>query len=87
MSTILIVEDNDKNMKLVRDVLQAKGYTTIDFAIGASWDSWTAELFLANLTDERAQLGRYQQCGSCYERNYVITNTPRTFGFRLGSKF
>ena len=26
MSTILIVEDNDKNMKLARDVLQAKGY-------------------------------------------------------------
>jgi len=30
MSTILIVEDNDKNMKLVRDVLQAKGYTTVE---------------------------------------------------------
>jgi iron complex outermembrane recepter protein len=64
-----------------------KGFTTIDFALGASWDSWTAEVYLNNLTDERAQLGRYQQCGSCYERNYVITNTPRTFGVRLGSKF
>jgi two-component system cell cycle response regulator DivK len=30
MSTILIVEDNDKNMKLVRDVLQAKGYATVE---------------------------------------------------------
>jgi two-component system, cell cycle response regulator DivK len=30
MSTILIVEDNDKNMKLVRDVLQAKGFTTLE---------------------------------------------------------
>jgi CheY-like chemotaxis protein len=28
MSTVLIVEDNDKNMKLARDVLQAKGYQT-----------------------------------------------------------
>ncbi len=27
---ILIVEDNDKNMKLFRDVLQAKGYRTIE---------------------------------------------------------
>ncbi|MET0344723.1 MAG: response regulator [Casimicrobiaceae bacterium] len=34
MSTILIVEDNDKNMKLVRDVLQAKGYTTVEAATG-----------------------------------------------------
>ena len=29
MSTILIVEDNDKNMKLVRDVLQVKGYRVL----------------------------------------------------------
>jgi len=27
---ILIVEDNEKNMKLVRDVLQAKGYATAE---------------------------------------------------------
>ncbi len=30
MSLILIIEDNDKNLKLVRDVLQVKGYATID---------------------------------------------------------
>jgi len=30
MATILIVEDNDKNMKLVRDVLQVKGYATLE---------------------------------------------------------
>ena len=29
MSTVLIIEDNDKNMKLARDVLQAKGYQTL----------------------------------------------------------
>ena len=27
---ILIVEDNEKNLKLVRDVLQVKGYQTLD---------------------------------------------------------
>jgi len=30
MSLILIVEDNEKNMKLVRDVLQVKGYQTLE---------------------------------------------------------
>jgi len=30
VSLILIVEDNEKNMKLVRDVLQVKGYATIE---------------------------------------------------------
>jgi two-component system cell cycle response regulator DivK len=30
MSLILIVEDNEKNLKLVRDVLQVKGYATLE---------------------------------------------------------
>jgi len=34
MTTILIVEDNDKNMKLARDVLQAKGYATLEAVTG-----------------------------------------------------
>ena len=31
---ILVVEDNEKNMKLVRDVLLAKGYRTLEAATG-----------------------------------------------------
>ena len=34
MSVILIVEDNEKNMKLVRDVLQFKGYQTVEAVNG-----------------------------------------------------
>jgi len=34
MSTILIVEDNEKNMKLARDVLRAKGYDTVEALTG-----------------------------------------------------
>ncbi len=34
MSLILIVEDNEKNLKLVRDVLQAKGHETIEAGNG-----------------------------------------------------
>jgi two-component system cell cycle response regulator DivK len=30
MSLILIVEDNERNLKLVRDVLQVKGFNTIE---------------------------------------------------------
>jgi two-component system, cell cycle response regulator DivK len=30
MSLILIVEDNERNLKLVRDVLQVKGFKTIE---------------------------------------------------------
>ncbi len=45
MNTILIVEDNAKNLKLVRDVLQARGYATLE--------AETAEAGLA-LARERA---------------------------------
>jgi two-component system, cell cycle response regulator DivK len=31
---VLVVEDNDKNMKLFRDVLQAKGYETLEAVTG-----------------------------------------------------
>ena len=34
MKTILIVEDNEKNMKLVRDILRHQGHNTIEAASG-----------------------------------------------------
>ena len=34
MKTILIVEDNEKNMKLARDILRAKGYSTLEAVNG-----------------------------------------------------
>ena len=34
MKVVLIVEDNDKNMKLARDILQAKGYATLEAISG-----------------------------------------------------
>ncbi|NML45034.1 response regulator [Ramlibacter sp. G-1-2-2] len=35
MNSILIVEDNDRNMKLFRDLLQFAGYRTIEASTGA----------------------------------------------------
>jgi two-component system, cell cycle response regulator DivK len=34
MSTILIVEDNEKNLKLVRDILRHKGHQTLEAMTG-----------------------------------------------------
>ena len=34
MSTILIVEDNERNMKLVRDILQHHGHTVVEAVTG-----------------------------------------------------
>src|SRR5262245_59492857 len=48
MSLILIVEDNEKNLKLVRDVLQGKGYETLV--------AGTAEAGIAIARDRRPDL-------------------------------
>jgi two-component system cell cycle response regulator DivK len=40
---VLVVEDNDKNMKLFRDVLQAKGYRTLEATTGVQAVELTAE--------------------------------------------
>ena len=40
---ILVVEDNDKNMKLVRDVLVATGYRTLEAATGGQAVALAAE--------------------------------------------
>jgi two-component system cell cycle response regulator DivK len=40
---ILIVEDNEKNLKLVRDVLQFRGYRTLDAVTGETGISLATE--------------------------------------------
>jgi outer membrane receptor protein involved in Fe transport len=62
-------------------------YTTADFALGIQWTRFSAELYLENAFDERAQLTRGQECGQCFQRPYIVTNTPRTIGIRLGTQF
>ena len=48
MSLILIVEDNERNLKLVRDVLQVKGFTTIE--------AGTAEIGIELATERKPDL-------------------------------
>jgi len=62
-------------------------YTTFDFAFGVNWPFLSAEIVVENAFDKRAQLSRYQECGTCFQRPYVVANTPRTIGLRLGHNF
>ncbi len=62
-------------------------YTTFDFAAGLNWPFLSAEIVIENAFDKRAQLSRYEECGSCYQRPYVVANTPRTIGIRVGHSF
>ena len=61
--------------------------TVLNLAVGTMWNDLMAELFITNVTDERAQLTRYEECGFCTQRPYAVVETPRTIGVRFGSKF
>lgn len=62
-------------------------FTTADFAIGAEFSRFSLELFLQNAFDARGQLSRFQQCGSCGQRPYIVPVTPQTIGVRLHTDF
>jgi outer membrane receptor protein involved in Fe transport len=54
-------------------------YTTMDFAVGTELDNWSVELFVRNLTDERAELFFNTQD----DVPRITTNRPRTWGIRF----
>ncbi len=58
-----------------------------DFAFGLEWGKMTGEIFLENAFDKRAELTRFQQCGQCNLRVYVVPYRPRTLGLRVGTRF
>lgn len=62
-------------------------FTTVDLSVGAEFKRFSLEIFAQNLGDERGQLSRFQQCGSCGQRPYIVPITPRTIGLRVGAKF
>jgi iron complex outermembrane receptor protein len=62
-------------------------YTTGDIAVGYEFGNYSLEAFVSNFWDERAQFSRFQECGTCIQRQYIVTNTPRTIGVRAGAKF
>ena len=64
-----------------------QSYTTADFAAGMDFGNYSFELFIQNAFDERAQLSRFQECGTCIQRPYIVSDTPRTIGVRAGAKF
>ena len=65
------------------------GWSAFDLTAGIENDTWSAEFFATNVTDERASLYRYAQCAEtvCGGAVYSVPNQPRTIGLRLGRKF
>ena len=65
-----------------------RAYTTGNLAVGAEIGSnYTLEVFAQNLWDERGEISRFQACGTCGDRPYIVPIQPRTIGIRAGAKF
>lgn len=64
-----------------------EGYTTGNVAFGFELARYNLELFAQNIWDERGQISRFQQCGACDQRPYIVPITPRTIGIRAGARF
>jgi iron complex outermembrane recepter protein len=64
-----------------------EAFTTVNLALGAEWDKFSFEAFVSNAFDERGQASRFQECGSCGQRPYIVPVTPRTIGLRAGYEF
>lgn len=65
-----------------------RSYGIADFAVGAGNGSWSAELFINNAFDKRADITRFSQCREeMCTKPYIVTNQPRTIGVKFGQKF
>lgn len=65
-----------------------KASTLVDLFAGYSWSKYTAEIYGANIFDERNQLSRFISCNIDYcRRNHIVPGRPRTIGIRFGLKF
>ncbi|HEV8331318.1 MAG TPA: TonB-dependent receptor [Steroidobacteraceae bacterium] len=64
-------------------------YQIFDLTAGIDNGTYSFELFVGNVFDERAEITRFAQCAEdvCGAETYVVTNPPRTFGLRFGQKF
>jgi iron complex outermembrane recepter protein len=68
---------------------ESQPFSTFDFNTGIDEDSWAIELYIQNVTDERAQLGRFAECTpqTCGADTYILPSQPRTIGLRFSQKF
>jgi iron complex outermembrane recepter protein len=64
-------------------------YSIFDMTAGIDNGTYSLELFVGNVFDERAEITRFAQCAEqiCGFQTYIVTNAPRTFGVRFGQKF
>ena len=62
---------------------QQAAYDIVNAAFGVEGGSWTAELYVSNLTDERAEIFKNDNTWD----SRITTNRPRTIGLKFRQRF
>ena len=64
-------------------------YTLVDLSTGMTFDKTNVVLYLSNVFDERAIVGRYTQCAIsvCGGMQYDTPSQPRTIGIKVSHDF
>ena len=64
-------------------------YTMADLSAGWRRNNWSIDVFVKNVTDERAEMTRFAQCAAltCGYQPYTVIAQPRTFGIRFSQEF
>ncbi|HEX7719662.1 MAG TPA: TonB-dependent receptor, partial [Woeseiaceae bacterium] len=62
-------------------------YTLLNLSTGIDRDTWSVDLYVNNVTNERAQISVYEPSYPSALDSATVTNRPRTIGIRFGQKF
>ncbi len=63
------------------------GYMLLNLSTGIGRGNWNLDLFINNVTDERAQLNVYIPSYPTQIDSRTVTNRPRSIGIRFGQRF
>jgi len=90
-AAVAYTDDSWSNLEIALRQKQA-AYTLVNLAAGIHGEQWTVDLFLDNVTDERAEIvrygvGYYDPFGEITQDSAIQTNRPRTIGLRYGRRF
>ncbi len=88
-----LVHQSDSGIDLRTDEAAILGrlplYTTFDVSGGIAFGNASLDLYIDNVSDERAIITRYAECATpvCGGQPYDVPNQPRTIGVRFGQRF
>ena len=62
-------------------------YTLLNLSTGIDRETWSVDLYINNVTNERAQINIFEPSYPSALDSATVTNRPRTIGIRFGQKF